>query len=379
MTPEEKLQILGDSAKYDISCCGGSQREAYNIPGIYYASGSNNKVIPILKTLFTNECKNDCLYCANRISRDVPRVRFTPDELANLFISIYQKHFAVGLFLSSGIAGSADKTLTQTIKTVEILRYKYKFWGYVHLKILPGAHSSTIKRAIQVATNVSVNIETPTCSHMQHIAQGKDWQKGILDTMDLIKQETKLREKWKKQTTQFVVGADNETDQEIVKTMSWLRDTKDLHRTYFSPLKPVAQNIFNYSFTKLAIRNHRLYQVEFLQRLYGFSQADIYFSRDGNLPNDVDPKLNYALHNLDKFPIEINKASYRQLLHIPGIGKITARNIIEARREGHLTALSAIKALGGSSKRSAPFILINGKAQGKLKNLVRTEQLPLGI
>ena len=379
MTPEEKLEILGDSAKYDISCCGGSQRRASAVPGIYYASGSNNETIPILKTLFTNKCKNNCLYCGNRISRDSPRVSFTPQELADLFVKIYHKEFMVGLFLSTGVDGTTEQAMEKMIKTAEILRHRYHFKGYIHLKIIPGSHPATVKRAMRLATGVSVNIECPTAKQLNSITTGKDFMQGIINTMDLVKKEYERKAERSRQTTQFIIGAAGETDQEIITTMDWLRRDKGLYRTYFSAFTPVDNQAPSYSFTRLSIRKFRLYQTEFLQRLYGFSLPEIYFSGAGDLPNNVDPKLNYALHNLDKFPVEINKASFRNLLHIPGIGKTTAQRILDIRREGRFTSLSELKKLGAVIRRAAPFILINGKEQGKLKDLAISEQLPLGI
>ncbi|MFC1540775.1 radical SAM protein [Candidatus Margulisiibacteriota bacterium] len=379
MTPEEKLEILGESAKYDISCCGGSQRRAGKVPGIYYASGSHNEVIPILKTLFTNKCRNDCSYCGNRISRDAPRVSFTSQELADLFMKIYRKEFVVGMFLSTGVAGSTEQAMEKMIKTAEILRFRHRFRGYIHLKIIPGSQPATIRRAMALATGVSVNIECPTAKQLSSITTGKDFMRGIIGTMDMVKKEYQNKGEKPRQTTQFIVGAAGETDQEIISTMDWLRRDKGLYRTYFSAFTPVESQLPSYSFTKLSIRKFRLYQTEFLQRLYGYSLSEIYFSKGGELPNNVDPKLNSALHNLDKFPIEINKASFRNLLHIPGIGKITAQRILEIRKQGRFTSLFEITKLGAITKRAAPFILINGKQQGKLKDLAVSEQLPLGI
>ena len=350
MTPEEKLKILGASAKHDISCCGG-RKEVPKFPGLYYASGSKGKIIPILKTLFTNKCKNNCSYCLNRASQNCQRVSFNPEELARLFSNIYQKSLVEGLFLSSGIDGTADKTMQQMIKTAELLRFKHHFRGFLHLKILPGSSDHLIKRAMRLATRVSINIEAPTPKRLEKIAKGKNFMQEIVRTMEIIKNGMA------DQTTQFVVGASDETDQEIIKTMDWLRRTKRLNRTYFSAFR--SQNLFS---TKgLLHREHRLYQVEFLQRLYGFSLSEIYFSNDGKLPNNVDPKLNYALHNSDKFPIEINKASPYQLLRIPGIGKITTQRILDIRRNGRFTDVLELKKIGAITQRAAPFILINGK------------------
>lgn len=377
MTPEEKLKILGASAKYDVSCCGGSQREVHNIPGIYYASGSNSKVIPILKTLFTNHCRNDCFYCVNRISRDAPRVSFTPDELANLFMEIYHKRFVDGLFLSSGVAGSANQTMQKMIDTAILLRYKHHFGGYIHLKILPGSHSSNISRAMQVANRVSVNIETPTPAHLAKITTGKDFQRDILDSMEIIKDEIQRKGGGVDQTTQFVVGASNETDQEIITTMSWLRNHKGLHRIYFSAFAPVDYDLTPAKTTELLLRKNRLYQTEFLLRLYGFSLSEIYFNQSGRLPGHLDPKMNFAMHNPGRFPVEINRASFHQLIRIPGIGKITARRIMAARQQGRLTSLVEVRKLGAITKHAAPFILINGRKQGELKDLVFAEQLAL--
>ncbi len=379
MDSEKKLQILADSSKYDVSCCGGTQHQVGNIPGVYYASGKNGKVIPILKTLFTNSCINNCRYCANRIARDTPRISFTPNELADTFYKIYRRHSINGLFLSSGIEKSPEQTMQKMIDTAAILRYKHHFRGYIHLKILPGVHASTIKKALRVATRVSVNIESPSPKHLEKITTGKDFNHDILDSMEIIKNEIKKRTGWVDQTTQFIVGASNETDQEITKTMHWLRENKGLHRTYFSAFSPIDKPSTKHNLMNSFIRKNRLYQVEFLFRLYKFSLGEIYFNKEGKIPNNMDPKLNYALHNLDKFPTEINKASFTKLLHIPGIGKITAQKIIEIRKEARFTSLLELKNIGVSIKRAAPFILINGKKQGSIKNILISEQLPLSL
>ena len=379
MTPEEKLKILGSASRYDVSCCGGSQRPVGHVPGIYYASGKNGEVLPILKTLFTNECKNNCKYCVNRISHDGPRVSFTPDELAKTVSTVYKQNLIFGLFLSSGVAGTADGTMQKMIDTATLLRYKYHFRGYIHLKVLPGSHPETIRRAMRVATRVSVNIETPTPEHLAKITTGKDFHKDILDNMAIIRDEIKRKSGWVDQTTQFIVGAADETDQQIVKTMSWLRSNRDLYRTYFSSYTPVDKTQTNQGLIQNFQRKNRLYQVEFLLRLYKFDLKEIYFNKTGTLPNNIDPKMNYALHNPAKFPVEINKASAHQLLRIPGIGKIGTERIINARREGRLTSLTELKQLGAATKRAAPFVLINGKKQGKIKDLNFSEQLPLNL
>ncbi|OGC23915.1 putative DNA modification/repair radical SAM protein [candidate division WOR-1 bacterium RIFOXYB2_FULL_42_35] len=379
MTPEEKLQILGDSAKYDVSCCGGSQRQVGNIPGLYYASGSRGKVIPILKTLFTNECKNNCMYCVNRVSRDIPRATFTPDELAKTFAEFSRQQFVEGLFLSSGVAGQANQTMQKMIDTAALLRYKHRYRGYIHLKILPGSHHSMIRRALKFATRVSVNIETPTPQQLCQITTGKDFHRDIIDTMEIIKEETEQKTGWVDQSTQFIVGATKETDQQIVKTMAWLREKKGLNRTYFSAYTPVDKAQSHQDLVQSFQRKNRLYQTEFLLRLYGFNSKEIYFNQEGKLPNNIDPKLNYALHNQEKFPIEINTASRHQLLRIPGIGQIAAERIIQARHEGRLSHLTSLKQLGAATKRAAPFILINGKKQGSLKDLNLSEQLSLNL
>jgi predicted DNA-binding helix-hairpin-helix protein len=379
MTPEEKLEILGASAKYDVSCCGGSQRQVPRIPGLYYASGSKGKVIPILKTLFTNRCKNDCVYCANRVNNDFQRVKFTPDELAAVFMQIYTQEYVEGLFLSSGVEKSADSTMSEMIQTAEILRFKHHFRGFLHLKILPGCSDSVIQRAVQLATRVSVNIEAPTPDRLRQLSSAKDFMQGIIHTMDVVHHEGERRGERFSQTTQFIVGAAGEDDREIVKTMFWLRKTKGLERTYFSAYRPVEGCRVQHSFMQLEKREHRLYQTEFLQRLYGFALSDIYFGNDGMLPAAVDPKLNYALHNMHRFPVEVNTASYFDLLRVPGIGRTIADRLCQLRRRGRFTDMRELKKLGVNPKKSAPFILVNGKKQGEIKELMLSEQLALAF
>ncbi len=379
MNANEKLEILGFAAQYDLSCCGRSiNKKEHFRAGIYPSIMSNGQVCPIMKTLYTNKCKNDCVYCENRVSSDkVKRISFKPQELANLFMKIYRSSEVFGLFLSSGVCNNSDSTMTEMIETAEILRYRYHFKGYLHLKVLPYTSSHLIAKASQLATRLSINVEAPTPQQLEKLCPGKDMYNGILSPIDTIQKYTHFKKDHLKATTQFVVGAGQEKDQEILKTMFWLKNKKDIFRTYFSAFLPLNGTSSPQNMRQTFTREHRLYQSEFLGRQYGFNYQDIFFEKDGNLSSAIDPKLNYALHKPEKFPIEVNQASQNDLLKIPGIGPNIAKKIVQIRKAYRFNYLEELKRLRVDIKRAAPFILLNGRKQGSVKNLIIAEQLAL--
>lgn len=365
----EKAKILGESAKYDIclsSCVGGGRAKDPKDPAnkwIYPASLPDGKITFLLKILLSNECENDCQYCINRCGRNIQRINFEPEELVKLFLDLYHKRQVHGLFLSSGIAWGVNQTMEKMIKVVEIIRERYKFKGYVHLKILPGAKFSYVERATQLANRVSLNLEAPTQKGLSKISH-KDIKDDIYQRMkwiDKITQEENLK---CSQSTQFVVGASDESDYEILKTTDWLYHHLKLARTYFSAFQPVKDTpLESHPPTKL-MREHRLYQADFLMRRYGFEFNEIKFDKDGNLPLNLDPKMVLALTNMDKFPMEINKASKNELLRVPGIGPISASRIVKSKDRFH--SLEELKRVGVVTKRAASFILIDGRLPAKL-------------
>ncbi|MEW6095043.1 MAG: putative DNA modification/repair radical SAM protein [bacterium] len=360
----EKAKILGDAAKYDIclsSCIAGGRAKDPKDPvnrWIYPASLPDGKTTFLLKVLLSNECENDCKYCINRCGRDFARVSFEPEELVKLFIELYRNRSVHGLFLSSGVAWGINQTMGKMIKVVEILRKRYRFKGYIHLKILPGANFSYVERATQLANRVSLNLESPTQKGLSKISN-KDIKNDIYQRMKWIDKIISTENLRVSQTTQFVVGASDESDYELLKTTDWLYKNLNLARTYFSAFQPIENTPLESHPPTPLMREHRLYQADFLLRRYGFKFDELKFDEGGNLPLNLDPKMVFALTNMDKFPIEINKASKEELLRVPGIGPISAARIIKSKNKFH--TLDELKKVGVVIKRAAKFILIDGK------------------
>jgi putative DNA modification/repair radical SAM protein len=378
-----KIEILGESAKYDICASYGKKaRRTKNSleRWIYPAVLPNGKSILLLKVLMSNACKNNCFYCPNRYNRDFRRLSFKPDELAKLFLELYRRRFAHGLFLSSAISGGTTATMERMLKTVEILRLKYHFPGYIHLKILPGASFSYVERAVELASRVSINLEAPNKKRLQKIADEKRFEDDLLLRMQWVKSLT-LKKNYLPagQSTQFVVGAAGESDQEILQMTDFLYREMNLNRVYFSAFQPVKDTPLEEHPPTPLLREHRLYQVDFLLRYYGFQLEEIIFDQQGNLPLRFDPKMSWALKHWEKFPIEINTASRRELLRVPGIGPKSATAIIKQRLKNKFYNIEELKRNGVIVKRAAPFILINGKPQGSLDNSIQLSLWNTGI
>ncbi len=325
MEKEKKLSLLAEKADFD-KCSG--KRLNTSIPGIW-ETYAGTKRVRLFKVLLSNICEKDCLYCANRKGKDCPRTTFKPEELSSIFYDLYKRGICDGLFLSSGIERNSTYAMDQMIKTVEILRKKLGFSGFVHLKILPGARSCQIEEALKLATRVSINIEAPNSKHLERIAPNKNMREEILKVIDEI---FKLRDKFRTSfTTQLVVGASDETDKEILKSVFWLYKNRSLDRAYFS----------TYHFVEGAKiekivpekRSYRLYQVDFLLRYYSFDLDDIVFDENDLLPLDLDPKELYAKKHGEVFPVDPNTADFFTLIKVPGIGPKGAKAILKIRRE----------------------------------------------
>ncbi|MHB9094036.1 MAG: putative DNA modification/repair radical SAM protein [Eubacteriales bacterium] len=370
----EKLKILGAAAKYDVCAASGcgpgnNSRAAFTPPGsgVCHSFLPDGRCVSLFKVLQTNMCQKDCSYCPNRVQRDIPRTSFTPEELAGLFLEFHRRNYVEGLFLSSGICHSPSRTMEQMLKTIEILRLKYRYKGYIHLKILPGAKFEYIERAALLASRVSVNIEAPTAERLQKLSRLKNFEEEIIGRMKWVDRLNREGHLPAGQTTQFIVGAADETDAEILQTSTRLYTGVGLRRVYFSAFQPVPGTPLEMSAPAPVLREHRLYQSDFLMRQYGFSLEEICFNSEGNLSLDLDPKMNYAINNLHLFPMEINKASLRDLLRVPGIGPTSARRIIDARRSFHLNSLDELKNIGVVIKKASPFIQVNGRHRASYK------------
>lgn len=363
----QKVEVLGRAAQYDVcgEACGTEAARKRDDLGrwIYPAVLPDGKRINLLKVLMTNFCEKNCAYCANRAGRDVRRTSFTPDELARLFDQMVHRDLVKGMFLSSGICGSAERTMDRMIATVELVRQRYQFGGYVHLKLLPGATRAQVERAGQIAQRVSVNLEAPNSERLGQIAPHKA-RDEVLSPMLWASEFIRRGEgRWAPagQTTQFVVGAAHESDHEILTTVSHLYQKVGLHRAYFSAFQPVPGTPLEGQPFTPAWREHRLYQCDFLFRLYGFRFDELIFDADGDLQRDADPKTMWAQAHPEFFPVEVNRASRQDLLHVPGIGPRSVSRILNARQETHLKTLYHLNKTGAIAQRAAPFILLDGK------------------
>lgn len=383
MNTEEKLEILGTAAKYDICASStmpkprpGKERGyiGSNAPGgICHSYTPDGRCVSLFKVLMTNACKNNCEYCINRCSNDFKRTGFTPEELAHLFIELYRRNYVEGLFLSSAVRKNAAHTTEQMLKTLQILRFKYHYRGYIHLKALPHTPPHMIELGAELADRMSVNLESPTPDRLKKIAKEKDFMLDLVEPITAIQKQVEKGNLQAGQTTQFVVGAAGETDAELLRTTNWLYQKKSLKRVYFSAFIPLDSGQAPIPL----LREHRLYQADWLMRFYEFKVDELVLQNDQNLRLDVDPKMSFALKNKEAFPAEINTASFNMLLKIPGLGPLSARRIWRARKEHRFTSLNELKNMGVAVKRAKPFILINGKKQGNLTEIITAKQLEL--
>lgn len=380
----DKLKILAASAKYDVSCSSsGSKRQNSStgigngeVSGICHSWGADGRCISLLKILMSNSCIYDCKYCINRATNDIPRATFTPREIADLTINFYKRNYIEGLFLSSGVIKTPDYTMEQIYQAIYILRNEYNFNGYIHTKSIPGSSPELIKKVGNLVDRMSINIELPSESSLKLLApqKGKD---EILKPMEYIStnisssklEKSRYSDKFVPagQTTQLIIGATPETDLRILRLSEGLYNKYRLKRVYYSAYVAVNndKNLPIASPPPL-LRENRLYQADWLLRFYGFKSEELLDETHQNFNNLLDPKCDWAIRNLDKFPIEINKADYFTLLRIPGVGVISAKRIIQARRSFNLN-YDNLKKLGVVLKRARYFITCNGKYYDHIK------------
>ena len=366
-----KLVQLGDTTLYEPSG-DQPQTERRRVP---YQSRSIDECItnvmtpkgkkPILKTMMTTACERNCFYCPFRAGRSkTQRVTFSPDEMAGAFDTLQRANRVQGLFLSSGIIKGSVRTQDKIIDTVEIIRNRYDYRGYIHLKIMPGVEYDQLYRAMQLANRVSVNLEGPTQERLTALAPKKDFMGELLKMLQWA-EEIRRKHPYQKlagTVTQFVVGAVGDTDLELLSMSSQLYREMGLTRAYYSGFSPVEQTPFENLRPADPLREHRLYQASFLLRDYGWRVEDLSFMADGNLRTDIDPKRAWAERYLREAPIEIMTANRQQLLRVPGLGPVGADAIIRARRQGHLTDLSHLRRLNiRAPEQAAPYILLDGR------------------
>ena len=367
MKLKEKLKILADSAKYDASCSSsGSNRKNPNgigttaQAGICHSFSSDGRCISLLKILMTNCCIYDCKYCLNRKSNNITRALFTPEEICEITINFYRRNYIEGLFLSSGIIKSPDYTTEQMIKTIEILRNKYHFGGYIHAKAIPGASEILLKKLGNLVDRLSANVELPTENGLKLLAPNKDANK-VNQIMSYVKENQSKNYVPAGQSTQMIIGATKESDFDIMNKSAHMYNTYKLKRVFYSAYIPVNNDNLLPTLEKPPlVRENRLYQADWLLRFYNFKVEDLLNNTNPNFNILVDPKTDWALRNMHQFPKEINSCSYNDLLKIPGIGIKSAQRIIKSRR--HFTIrFDDLKRMGIVLKRAKYFITCNGK------------------
>ncbi|MCL2818345.1 MAG: putative DNA modification/repair radical SAM protein [Actinomycetia bacterium] len=379
MDLQSKLEVLTSAAKYDVACTSsgvdraakdGSLGDAQSC-GICHSFSADGRCIALLKVLMTNECIYDCQYCVNRASNETTRTTFTPQELAELTIEFYRRNFIEGLFLSSGVIKSPDYAMERMCQAISILRDEYRFRGYIHAKAIPGASTESIDRLGLLADRISVNIELPSQEGLKKLAPDKH-KTSILGPMshirdgisqnksDLVRYRRAPKFAPAGQSTQMIIGATPDSDFQILRLTSSLYQTYQLKRVFFSAYVPVSDSALLPQTNAVPfLREHRLYQADWLLRFYQFDVDEIINEEEPFLDPYLDPKCNWAMNHLDQFPLEVNKAEYEMLLRVPGIGVEGAKRIVRARRTQKL-GFDHLKKLRIVLKRAQYFITCSG-------------------
>jgi len=365
-----KVKILGEGTKHDTCASTASKRKVGEFngrigdvmrSGICHAFAPDGRCVSLFKTLYTNGCQHNCSYCPNStMSSGSKVISYTPEELARITIQLYRANTIEGLFLSSGVAGDENKMMEQMIEAVDLLRHKYNFMGYIHLKILPGASREHIKQTMELVDRVSLNVECPSKGHMQELCSTKDYEVDILRRQKYIRDLVTKDRLPAGQTTQFVVGASDESDREIFTRMLYEYNVMYMKRSYFSTFQSVRGTPLENKKSQARWRENRLYQVDWLHRVYNFDRKEmnLAFNDDGFLKNS-DPKRTIAISNFDS-PVDPNTASYEKLLRVPGIGPKSAYRIINLRSSEKLTKQAQLQRLGVRVNHARTFITLNG-------------------
>ncbi len=395
---KDKLEILADAAKYDVSCSssGGNRKNTSkglgdsSATGICHTYTEDGRCVSLLKILLTNFCIYDCAYCVTRKSNDITRAAFTVDEVVDLTISFYRRNYIEGLFLSSGIFKNADYTMERLVRVAKKLRLEHNFNGYIHLKSIPGASDELMRKAGLYADRLSMNLEIPTESGLKLLAPDKDHQQ-MIKPMTFVKNELiqykEEKKKFKKtpkfapagQSTQMIVGATQENDFQIIQVADHFYNNFNLKRVYYSGYVPVSNDARLPAIGSQVplIRENRLYQADWLMRFYGFQANEILEKSNPFLDLEVDPKMGWALRNITQFPVIIQNATLEMILRVPGIGVKSAHKIVQARRFTNLT-LEHLKKIGVSTNRAKYFISVsNENAHLKFLNALNLKEIIL--
>ena len=363
----EKLSTLGEGTRHDVCASTFSPRET-PLPGICHAFTQDGRCVSLFKTLYTNHCTHQCSYCTNAVncSSKARAFSYTPEELARITLSLYRSNYIEGLFLSSGAGRDEDRIMEKMVETARLLRQKFAFSGYIHLKVLPGSARAHIQEAVELADRVSINLEAASASHMNEICATKNYESDILQRQRYIRDMLSETSRTAKtilpagQTTQLVVGAAGESDEEIFKRVLYEYKEIGVRRAYYSAFSPQRGTPFENRKSQPLWREHRLYQMDWLFRVYHFQPGEIRhaFNENGYLCN-ADPKMAIAREFMD-LPVDPNTASFRELLRVPGIGPRSAKRIVSFRKRQPIAAKAELAAMGVRIKRAAPFLKING-------------------
>jgi len=365
----EKLRLLGEGTRHDVCASTFSPRER-TLPGICHAFTQDGRCVSLFKTLYTNHCTHSCSYCTNAssCSRKARAFSYTPEELARITASLYRGNYVEGLFLSSGAGRDEESIMEKTIEAARILREKWAFSGYIHLKILPGAAEHHIQEAVMLADRVSINLEAASASHMSEICSTKDYERDIVQRQRYIRDFAASKRESSPasaplpagQTTQIVVGAADESDEEIFQRIIYEYREIGVRRTYYSAFSPQPGTALQGRRAQPLWRERRLYQMDWLYRVYRFRPEEIGGAfDDGGFLYDTDPKRAIARQMLDG-PVDPNTATYQELLHVPGIGPRSAGRIVALRRTRPLSSRAELAALGVRIRRASPFLRVNG-------------------
>ena len=352
--------MLGEAARWDVL--------EHEVKGMLpyhcwiYPASAYGKVVPLFKVLMSNVCQNNCLYCAFRSGRDFQRHSFTPEQLAISFSQLYSKGLVEGMFLSSAVEDAPNAIMERMLKATEIVREKYEFQGYIHLKIMPGASSQYIRRAAELSDRISINLEAPSTKMLSQISPNKEFSNIFSQLEEASRVVSEAEGRARSATTQLMIGF-GEQDQETLSVCQRLYRSLRLARCYFSAFSPVPDTPLAEKLPATKLRETRLYQADILIRTYGFNADELPFDKEGNLPSNLDPKLAWALSHPEIFPIEINRAGYEELLRIPGIGHRIAREILQMQTVGKIKDFEELKRTGINLARTTSFILLDGKRE----------------